>query len=221
MRTIYTKMKIGVAIPCQKHQIQNIQKCLDSIEAQKVLPDYVVLSVSGCEQQDIPQDKKYSFPLKVLTFRKEFNQAENRNIAASLCKYEQCTHISFFDTESEMHPQRIQIVKTVLQMKPETDILLHSYLDLNDEFKPYSGLNIQQNKLRQAKTGCAIVEGELSARIHHSYCTVKTDVWHRIRFHEEKEYEQKDNAIFCGDVLAEKDVQSIYIREALSCDTIN
>lgn len=209
-------MKIGVAIPCQNHQIQNIQKCLDSIEAQKEKPDYVVLSVSGCEQNDILQDKKYSFPLKVLTFRKEFNQAENRNIAASLCKYEQCTHISFFDTESEMHPQRIQIIKTVLQIKSDINIVLHSYADSKNELKSYSGLNILQNKLQRAKTGCAIVEGELDVRIHHSYCTVKTNVWHRIRFHEEKEYEQNDNAIFCGDVLAEKDIQSVYIREALS-----
>jgi hypothetical protein len=207
-------MKIGIAIPCQKHQIQNIQKCLDSIEAQKEKPDYVVLSVSGCEQQDIPQ-YKYTFPLKVLTFRKEFNQAENRNIAASLCKYEQCTHISFFDTESEMHPQRIHCISIILKTTP-FDILLHSYADAKDKLESYSGLNVVKNKLQRSKTGCAIVEGNIGARIHHSHCTVKTDIWHRIRFHEEKEYEQKDNAIFCGDVLAEKDVQSIYIREALS-----
>lgn len=215
-RRVTRKMKIGIVIPCQKKQIGNLKRCFDSIEAQKVKPDYVVVSASGCEQSDIPQGLTYSFPFKILNFRKEFNQAENRNIAASLCKYERCTHISFFDMDSIMYSQRIQSIYAILQSKPLTDIILHSYTESKEEMKHHIGLNIIYNKLRQSKSGCAIVEGNLGARIHHSHCTVKREIWECIKFREEKEYEQKENAIFCGDVLAISDVQSIYIQEELS-----
>ncbi len=209
-------MKIGVVIPCQKSHIGLLQQCLNSIESQIKKPDYVVVSISGCDQNDIPQMEHYSFTLKVLQFRKEYSLAENRNIGAALCKYECCTHISFFDAESIMHPQRIQIITKCIETKPNLHILLHSYANYTEELIPYSGINALTNKLRKAKSGCAVVEGNTEARIHHSHCTVQTNIWNQVKFCEEKEYEGKDNAVFCGDVLAPVDIQSIYVEEKLS-----
>lgn len=210
-------MKIGVAIPCQKHQIGFLYQCLDSIERQKQKPYLVVISISGCEPGDIPKMNNYTFQLKILHFRQKFNQAENRNIAASLCKYEQCSHISFFDTESIMHPQRIEIIMNIVKEKPEINIILHSYENNWETFKPYSGINVLHNRLQKANSGCAVVNEQINVRIHHSHCTVQTNIWNQVKFREEKEFEQKDNALFCGDVLAIPDIQSIYIENNLSC----
>ena len=132
-----------------------------------------------------------------------------------MCKYETCTHISFLDVESLMHPDRIKVIQYAIQNNPAVDILLHAYKDSHDSFKEYNSVSIVLNKLKKAQSGCAVLDKEVQARIHHSYCTVKREVWDNIKFHEEKEYEFNNNSIFCGDVLAKENIQSIYIREAL------
>jgi glycosyltransferase involved in cell wall biosynthesis len=215
-------MKIGVAIPCYKYHITKLKRCLDSIEAQEVKPDFVVVSSSSCEQSDIPKeytDGHYLFPLKILTFRNRQNAAENRNIAAALCKFEGCSHISFFDCDDEMHPQRIKAIRYVVQNQPETDIVLHSYMEKNELNKPftnYERITTVFNSLRRSPSGCALLKNDLYAHIHHSQCTVKREMWNKIKFREDKEHERIEHAVFCGDVLATPNVKSVYIREALS-----
>jgi glycosyltransferase involved in cell wall biosynthesis len=215
-------MKIGVAIPCYKYHLDKLKRCLDSIEGQEVKPDFVVVSSSSCEQSDVPKeylDGHYSYPLKILTFRNRQNAAENRNIAAALCKFEGCTHISFFDCDDEMHPQRIQAIRFAISTQPETDIILHSFLekeDLQASFQNYEKVSVSLNKLRRSPTGCAVLEGDWSSLIHHSQCTVKREMWDKVKFREDKNHERKEDAVFCGDVLATPDIQSVYIREPLS-----
>jgi glycosyltransferase involved in cell wall biosynthesis len=216
-------MKIGIAIPCYKYHLQKLKRCLDSIEAQEVKPDLVVVSSSSCEQSDVPaeyEDGHYSFSLKILTFRNRQNAAENRNIAAAVCKFEGCTHISFFDGDDEMHPQRIKSICFAIQSQPTTTIILHSYLDseedLKQPFRLYNRVSVVLNKLRRAPSGCAVLEGDGGARIHHSQCTVKREILDQIKFREDKDHERKEDAVFCGDVLAIPNVQSVYICEPLS-----
>jgi glycosyltransferase involved in cell wall biosynthesis len=216
-------MKIGVAIPCYKYHLEKLKRCLDSIEAQEQKPDLVVVSSSSCEQSDVPKeylDGHYTFSLKILTFRNRQNAAENRNIAAALCKFEGCTHISFFDGDDVMHPQRIKSICFAVQCQPTTDIILHNYLDKKEDlegpFQSYDRVSIVLNRLRRAPSGCAVLEGDWSARIHHSQCTVKREMWDKIKFREDKDHERKEDAVFCGDVLASAGVQSVYIRDPLS-----
>jgi len=216
-------VKLGVAVPCYKYHIQKLKRCLDSIEAQTKKPDFVVVSSSSCEASDIPAeyiDGHYSFPLRILTFRNRQNASENRNIAAALCKFEGCTHISFFDCDDEMHPQRIEAIHLALKVQPDTHFIAHSFYEkeevVTQPFQIYEGFQVVLNELRRSVSGCALLDTDWDARIHHSQCTVSTDIWNRIKYREAKELERREDAIFCGEVLLSRDVKTVYIRNPLS-----
>lgn len=216
-------MKIGVAIPCYKYHLNKLKRCLDSIEAQQMKPDLVVVSSSSCEQSDIPKeymDGHYSFPLKILSFRNRQNAAENRNIAAALCKFEGCTHISFFDCDDEMHPQRIKAIRYAVKRHIDADIIMHSYLikkeELEQPFTIYDKIHVNENDIVYARSGCAELKTDWTALIHNSQCTVKREIWDKVKYREDKDHERKEDAVFCGDVSKLPDIQSIYIWEPLS-----
>lgn len=207
-------MRIGVAIPCYKYHIPSLKICLDSIEGQTYKPDEVVVVCSSSMPSDIPT-YNYSFPLRIITRPERRNAAENRNSAAA----ELTTDIvTFFDCDDEMHPQRIQILLDVFQER-RPDICLHSFLEKEETkqpFVPISGLRATYNRLQRAPTGCAVLDGDYSARIHHSQVTVSNFVLSRIRFKEDIGHERREDAVFCGDVLAMPGVQSVYIADPLS-----
>ena len=201
-----TNETIGVAIPCYKYHIPKLTRCLDSIEAQTVKPNKVVVVCSSSEQYDIP-NYNYSFPLDIVVRPDRRNAAQNRNQAASLLDTDL---ISFFDGDDIMHPQRIEFVK-----KNTRDILLHGHIS-EGSFQPYDTVSTLQNKLRRCYSGCAMIPGNVNAKIHHAHSTVRHSIWKRIMYHEEAEFERKEDAVFCGDVLAIPNIQSTYIAEPLS-----
>lgn len=218
LRSVLTKesdhMRIGVAIPCYKYHIPVLKRCLDSIEQQTQHPDEVVVICSSSIPTDIPI-YSYSFPLRILSRPERRNAAENRNLAAT----ELMTDIvTFFDCDDEMHPQRIQILlETFRQTNP--DICLHSFLEKEENAYPFVQIQSPHtimNRLRRAPTGCAVLEGDYSARIHHSQVTVSTFILSRIQFKEDIGHERREDAVFCGDVLAMPGVQSVYIADPLS-----
>jgi glycosyltransferase involved in cell wall biosynthesis len=208
-------MRIGVAIPCYKHHISVLKRCLDSIEAQTRRPDCVVVSCSSCDSEDIP-NYSYSFPLKVLSHKERKNAAENRNLAAK--ELEGCDILSFFDSDDVMHPQRLQCIEEQFYKVP-CDILLHNFW-LDEEcvkpFELYTSFHVEHNVLRRAPTGCAVVQGRYHLRIHHSQVSVSAFAFGRIQFKEDPSNERREDAIFCGDVLAMPGVQSVYVHNALS-----
>jgi glycosyltransferase involved in cell wall biosynthesis len=208
-------MRVGVAIPCYKHHISILKRCLDSIEAQSRKPDMVVVSCSSCDPDDIPA-YSYSFFLRVLTYKECKNAAENRNLAAKAL--EGCDILSFFDCDDVMHPQRLQCIEEQFTHNP-CDILLHNFW-LDGEclrpFEEFKSFQAEQNVLRKAPTGCAVVEGRYGLRIHHSQVSVSAFVFGRIQFKEDPGNERREDAIFCGDVLSMPQIQSVYVHNPLS-----
>ena len=207
-------MRIGVAIPCYKYHIPSLKRCLDSIERQTYKPDEVIVACSSSMPTDIPI-YNYSFPLRILTRPERRNAAENRNAAADDLTTD---IVTFFDCDDEMHPQRIQILLDVFHER-RPDICLHSFLEKEETTQPFTVISkstMIENRLRRAPTGCAVVEGNTSARIHHSQATVSKFVLGRIRFQEDIGHERREDAVFCGDVLAMPGVQSVYISDPLS-----
>jgi hypothetical protein len=197
---------IGVAIPCYKYHIPKLTRCLDSIEQQTVKPEKVVVVCSSSEESDIPT-YNYSFPLTIVTRLDRRNAAQNRNQAFSLLDTEL---VSFFDADDVMHPQRIEFLKMF-----DVDIILHSY-SFNDTFTKYSKCNSARNILARAPSGCAYCVTNVHLPIHHAHVTCKRQILDHIQFKEGTEYERKEDAVFCGDVLSMKNIQSIYISNELS-----
>lgn len=199
---------IGVAIPCYKYHIPLLKRCLDSIEAQTHKPDQVVVSCSSCEPSDIPSFA-YTFPLKIVTTEQRQNAAQNRNRAAA----EVATDlVTFFDVDDVMHPQRMELL-----VDSDYGIALHAYALPHEEFPvTYAFTDSQTDQLRKAPTGCAVLANNISARIHHAHATVRRDLLQYVQFRTDPTFERREDALFCGDVLALPGITNLYIANPLS-----
>jgi glycosyltransferase involved in cell wall biosynthesis len=209
------EMRIGIAIPCYKYHIPALKLCLDSIEAQTRKPDEVVVGCSSVEAEDIPV-YSYSFPLRILTRPGRHNAAENRNYAVSALTTD---IVSFFDADDVMHPQRIEAIQTSFVAYPHCSIVLHNYLmdtETKNPFEHYTTFDMRPNMLFRGPTGCAVYKSNSPQRIHHSQVSVTRDVLSCVKFNEAKDHERKEDAIFCGDVLARPDCKNVYIANPLS-----
>ena len=201
------KRTIGVAIPCYRPHISKLKECLDSIEAQTVRPDHVVVVCSSSSPNDIPTDWKYSFPLDIVCRSDQRNAAQNRNEAWPLLGTE---YISFFDADDVMHPQRIECLK-----RCDADIVLHAFSE--DQSQPF---RIEPTYLHgvlvRAPSGCADCTRAYGCRIHHAHATVRREILTRIQYREEPDYERREDSVFCGDVLALPGIKNTYIPQPLS-----
>jgi hypothetical protein len=209
---------LGIAVPCYKYHIPVLKRFLDSVEAQTVKPEYVVVSCSSSTQEDI-LNYAYSFPLQVIPFEGRLNASQNRNKATDILIKLGCSYISFFDCDDVMHPQRIQGIKEGFSTFPETQIILHSFWltkgELEQEFEHYNSFQYVVNNLRKAPSGCAELIENWQARLHHSQGSVTKELFTNVRFREEKEFERKEDSIFCGDCLS-LGIPNLYIRNPLS-----
>lgn len=208
-------MRIGVAIPCYKYHIPQLKRCLDSIAAQSVLPDDVVVSCSSTNPEDLPH-YSYPFSLRVVPTRERKNAAENRNSAAS---YLTTDIVSFFDADDEMHPQRIEAIRDAFHKVPGCDIVLHSYWmgpQTSWTWRTYTDFDIRSQTLARAPSGCAIYSPSPQERIHHSQVSVSEHTWTRYKFNEDQSVERREDSLFCGDILGSGTTQNAYIAVALS-----
>jgi glycosyltransferase involved in cell wall biosynthesis len=208
---------IGVAIPCYKFHIPSLKRCLDSIEAQTVKPQEVIVACSSCKSSDIPfSSYNYSFTLRVLPRPERRNAAENRNYAASFLTTD---IITFFDADDEMHPQRLEAITKAFQQHPSLDIVLHSFLEGEENNKPYeihTSFDFKPQSLQKSPTGCAVYKPNWGARIHHSQVSVSRFIYGRVQFKEDPGNERREDAIFCGDILGMDNCQNVYIATPLS-----
>ena len=207
-------MRIGVAIPCFDKHIPQCIKLLQSLQEQTRRPDMVAVSCSSYTQNDfvIPA---CSFPIKVLVTDQKQNAAINRNQAAAELDTD---IICFFDADDEMHPQRLDIIGYAFESQ-KTDIFLHSYYQGNECNNPYHGFPINamffiRNALRRCISGCITFDN--IQRITHGHVSVSREVFHHIQFPEEQESQGREDCVFCYNVFAKPNIQSVYCPIALS-----
>ena len=212
-------MKIGVAIPCYYGHIQRIYDLLDSIEKQTVLPDKVVVSISSTSEFKI--NKIYCFTLEVIVTENKQNAAKNRNVAAS--KLNDMNYITFIDADDIMHPQRIEFLLIGFQ-KYDSDIILHNYFELSKGnietfFENKQEINIRTNTLVKSVSGCIThINGynERVDKIHHGKVSVKRSIFEEVRFPEEREFETKEDCVFCYRVFSLHNIKHAYIQNEIS-----
>ena len=106
-------MHITVCIPTYHRHLKYLQECLDSIKAQTVLPDRVVLSVSSVAPEDITPFRTQSYPFEVvwLTTTRIQMCAANKNCAARAAIEAGTDFLSFFDSDDRMHPRRMEYIR--------------------------------------------------------------------------------------------------------------
>jgi hypothetical protein len=91
---------------------------------------------------------------------------------------------------------------------------LHSFVESVDAFR--DDIKIRRNVLQRAPSGCAVVHDDIPAKIHHAHSTVRKEIYERIQFREQPEYNRIEDAVFCGDVLSLPSIRSAYIATPMS-----
>ena len=212
-------MKIGVAIPSYYGHITRLFDLLDSIENQTVLPDKVVVSCSSTSSFE--NTKKYNFSLDIIITSDKHNASQNRNIAA--LNLLNMNYITFMDADDIMHPQRIEFLLKGFQSH-DSDIILHNYFEwtkgtIEKFFEIFEEINIRTHTLIQSCTGCITQINGYSDRvdkIHHGQVTVKRSIFEQVQFPEEREFETKEDSVFCYRVFSLPNIKHTYIQNELS-----
>ena len=212
-------MKIGVAIPCYYGHIQRLYDLLDSIEKQTIIPDKVVVSSSSTSE--FKSNKIYNYPLEVIVTEDKQNASKNRNIAAS--KLNDMDYITFIDADDIMHPQRIELILKGFQLH-DSDIILHNYVEsskctIENFFESNQEINIRTHTLIQRRSGCIThISGynDRVDKIHHGQVTLKREIYEEVKFPEEREFETKEDSVFCYRVFSLPNIKHAYIQNELS-----
>ena len=197
----------GIAVPCYKYHIPVLKRFLDSVANQTIKPDFVVVSCSSSSPEDIPT-YDYSFTLEIITHSERLNAAQNRNKAANRLLELGCEYISFFDCDDEMHPQRIEAIQQGFIKYPLTQFILHAYLvieaELEEKFEVYERIIYTENILEKHtfNLNCLKVKNNYYANLHHSQVSVTKDLFLKIKFREEKEFERREDSVFCLDCFS-------------------
>ena len=191
-------MTIGIVIPCYKPHIGKLVRLLESIDAQTLSPDAVVVSCSSATLADFPTLRTYKFPITFITHSGRLNAAQNRNCAAKLLNTE---FVSFFDADDIMHPQRIEAILTAFSIGAQ--IVLHNYNDSPDaRFEHIDGFDVEYDTIARADSGCTVHKHDTRIKIHHSQASVVSHILNRIKFDEDTAVERREDSLFCGNVVA-------------------
>ena len=212
-------MKIGVAIPCYYGHIQRLYDLLDSIEKQTIIPDKVVVSISSTSE--FKSNKIYNYQLEVIVTEDKQNAAKNRNIAAS--KLNDMDYITFIDADDIMLPQRIECLQHCFKLY-DSDIILHNYFESSNVpsdnfFETNKEIKILTHTLARSLSGCITQINGYSDRvdkIHHGKVTVKREVFEQVQFPEQREFETKEDSVFCYRVFSLPNIKHAYIQNELS-----
>ena len=121
-------MTTSVIIPCHYTHFPLIQKLLTTYENQSVLPDEIVISLSGCQNispdtvQQV-ENQPWSFNLKIVQSPQRLSAGQNRNIA---CTYSTGDLIICQDADDLPHPQRVEALKHIFEHF-KLDHLMHYF----------------------------------------------------------------------------------------------
>jgi glycosyltransferase involved in cell wall biosynthesis len=214
-------MRLGVVIPCYKPHLPKLVRLLESIAVQTVAPDCVVVACSSATVVDVAEvfvDKSAMIGRVIWVLSPDRrNAAENRNVGVAVALARKMDAVTFMDADDIMHPQRCEAVRRALD--GGADLILHDYwdspADLARLFTSYDDFPIEYDCLVRAPSGCAIHRTDWYRRVHHSQVTVTRRVLERMTFPEGVEYERREDAVFCGNVLS-MGFRSAYLPLALS-----
>jgi len=212
-------MKIGVAIPTHHPDLQYLNRCLKSIESQTYKPSLVSISASSSDELQLKEYlKEYSFPLIYVTSKEKQNAAKNRNIAANLLlDKEQVDVISFFDSDDEMYPNRLEYIVKGIE---NSDFIVHNFVHLksNSDHKDrtHDDYICFENEMipNPGWHGC-LTKSTKGLDFAHGHVSVTSNVWKNEKFREEKEFLYKEDSEYCKR-LCLKNYKGSYLKTQLS-----
>ena len=213
-------MRLAVVVPCYKPHLPKLGRLLESIAAQTVVPDCVVVACSSVTVVDVAAAAVATNGVEIVWVLSpdRRNAAENRNAGVAVALARKIGAVTFIDADDIMHPQRCEAVRKALE--GGADLILHDYwdspADLARPFSFYGEIPIEYDCLERAPSGCAIHRADWRRRVHHSQATATRKVLEQVAYPEGAEYERREDAVFCGNVLGAAGFRSAYVPLVLS-----
>ena len=205
---------LGVAIPCYHPHIPRLEQLLLSIEDQTSRPDEVVVSCSGCTDNDVRGLlNRWSFPVTIKTHPARKNAAQNRNIAARALGTE---YVSFFDADDIMHPQRLEIIRHAFATT-RVDLVMHGCLSPpSPEFAQPFQIYPRPWPLSVNPAGRKAPEQATRFAPHHGQLSATRELVRTVAFPENLSLERREDSEFVDQVIARAGTRSAFIDLALS-----
>jgi hypothetical protein len=217
---------VAVVIPATYADLESgvLLETLASIRNQTDLPDEVVIrfSSSAGVGGEIPTLESVLRPIPsvVLSTSKYQNPGQNRNVATTVVKSQ---FISFFDSDDEMHPLRVNTLRKLFTNTPKLDMILHGLTFTREGGWPLSNdasmdvlgkTWLCENERRSGAAGTLWLDhSSLKHIITHGHVSIRKDVLKRHRFGNERSGE---DCKFVRSVL--QDICSSRDREAVLVD---
>lgn len=131
-----------IAIPCHHLHAHFLMRTCLAYANQTVLPDEVVISLSGTKHLDKElildlESRQWPFKLKVIQSEESQTEAQNRNSAAANASKDILIN---HDADDLPHPQRVEIIKHFFS-KYDIVHLMHSALHPSEEVSPYENFD--------------------------------------------------------------------------------
>ena len=113
-------LKITIAIPAIRSDLDNLKKLQKNIEEQTMLPNEVVVVISGITKQECP-DMGYWV---VICVSESLKAGAARNLA---WEHSHSNIISFFDADDHMYTERIEVIYNTFLHHPNAQMVLHEW----------------------------------------------------------------------------------------------
>jgi glycosyltransferase involved in cell wall biosynthesis len=165
--------KISVCIPCVTKHVPLLRRCIISISKQTILPDEVIISISGIEEDKlygiIRQIEDLYVEFKKLNIRVLYEKelrfsGENRNRAISIANGDL---ITFIDADDLMMINRIAFLKWIFDITPSCIGILHFFTENNE-----SDVNINQSFDKYL-----LKKYQYSDKLHYGHITLRKEMF--------------------------------------------
>jgi teichuronic acid biosynthesis glycosyltransferase TuaG len=186
-------IKFSIVIPAYNAAgyIENaLASCL-----QQTYPDYEIIVVDDASTDDTAtlMAGKYKQQVRYIKLPANLGSAAARNAALDVAAG---THIAFLDADDVWHKDKLQMMKNILQQRPDILLLYHPYVVAGDDSGQYTdNISIEENAivhklpftqllLRNAMaTPCVIMRNETAFRFTTSMRYMEDyDLWLRIGY---------------------------------------
>ena len=208
---------LAVIIPCYKPHLVKLLRLVASLALQTRPPDEIVIACSSVEPHEIPSlpPLPTNVVVRWVLTQCRANAAMNRNLGASVSR---CDVLSYIDADDISHPRRCEIVLAAIE--GGADIVLHNYTTELKHVEDWSASQTlsppEYNCLRREPSGCVGHCADWRIPLHHSQATIRRNVLEMESYPESVEYERREDAVFCGRVVAHAGIRTAYIATPLS-----
>ena len=125
----YENFSTSIIVPCASDHICFLEDMIMSYQGQSVLPNEMIISVSGYSNKDYEiikriEKRDYNFPIFIFKHKEQKYVGDNRNIALSHSSGNICI---MQDADDLAHPRRVEIIKFLFD-NYKIDHLFHLWM---------------------------------------------------------------------------------------------